>query len=117
MSESLRGSGVVSFRPLDEGGTEEVMVSSASFLVAGSAFSVSLGARVDSAALCAKVPASQLISGLGSDGFSLVHHHKQKGWSTAFVPAMWNFPCINGFLLIIRGFVKVAVFNADVIHR
>ena len=35
----------------------------------------------------------------------------------AFVPAMWNFPCTNGFLLIIRGFVKVAVFNADVIHR
>jgi gamma-glutamyltranspeptidase len=38
---------------------------------------VSLGARVDSAALCAKVPVSLLISGLGSDGFSLVHHHKQ----------------------------------------
>ncbi len=78
---------------------------------------MSLGARVDSAALCAKVPASQLVSGLESDGFSLVHHHKGEGQCTAFVPAMWNFPCTNGFLLIIRGFVKVAVFNADVIHR
>jgi hypothetical protein len=67
---------------------------------------VSLGARVDSAALCAKVPASQLVSGLESDGFSLVHHHKGEGQCTAFVPAMWNFPCTNGFLLIIKGFVK-----------
>ena len=117
MSESLRGSGVVSSRPLDKGGTEEVMVSSASFLVAGKAFSVSLCALVDSAALCAKVPVSLLISGAGSDGFPLVHHHKGEGQRTAFVPAMWNFPCANGFLLIIRGFVKVAVFNADVIHR
>jgi hypothetical protein len=55
------------------------MVGSASFLVAGQAFRVSLAARVDSAALCAKVPASQLISGLESDGFSLVHHHKGEG--------------------------------------
>ena len=108
---------MVSSRPLDKGGTEEVMVSSASFLVAGKAFSVSLCALVDSAALCAKVPVSLLISGAGSDGFPLVHHHKGEGQRTAFVPAMWNFPCANGFLLIIRGFVKVAVFNADVIHR
>ena len=100
-----------------KGGTEDVMVGSASFLVAGQAFRVSLGALVDSAALCAKVPVSLLISGLGRDGFSLVRRHKREGQRTAFVPAMWNFPCTNGFLLIIRGFVKVAVFNADVIHR
>ena len=79
MSESLRGSGVVSSRPFDEGGTEEVMVGSASFLVAGQAFRVSLGALVDSAALCAKVLVLPLVSGLGRDGFSLVHHHKQGG--------------------------------------
>lgn len=78
---------------------------------------MSLGARVGGAALCAKVPVSLPISGLGRDGFSLVHHHKRVEQRTAFVPAMWNFPCANGFLLIIRGFVKVAVFNADVIHR
>ena len=76
-----------------------------------------LGARIDSAALCAKALVLPLVSGLGSDDFSLVHHHKGEGQRTAFVPAMWNFPCANGFLLIIRGFVKVAVFNADVIHR
>ena len=78
---------------------------------------MSLGARIDSAALCAKALVLPLVSGLGSDGFSLVHHHKGEGQRTAFVPAMWNFACTNGFLLIIRGFVKVAVFNADVIHR
>ena len=77
--------------------------------------SISIAARA--LPLCAKALVLPLVSGLRSDDFSLVHHHKQKGWRTAFVPAMWNFPCANGFLLIIRGFVKVAVFNADVIHR
>ena len=78
---------------------------------------MSPGARIGGAALCVKAPVFPIVSGLGSDDFSLVHHHKGEGQRTAFVPAMWNFPCANGFLLIIRGFVKVAVFNADVIHR
>ncbi len=45
------------------------------------------------------------------------HHHQADGVLLVLCPPCGIRACTNWFLLIIRGFVKEAVFNADVIHQ
>ena len=47
----------------------------------------------------------------------LAHHHNKAHGRTGFVPRLRVFVGWHGFLLIIRGFVKVAVCNAGVIEQ
>ena len=121
MSESLRGSLACSARPLAGGGVVGVMMKSpwvfASVSIAGGAVSLcarGLVARCDPQFLRAPIRCRAVRFVLSK---SLACHHNGAGLRTGHAPGLRVFADCHGFLLIIRGFVKVAVCNAGVIQQ
>ena len=121
INESLRESVACVSRPLVDGGVEEVMVKGggvfAADSMAGAAWPLCADGVWAQWRATARNAPSRCVVARQSHAKPLAYHHNRANEHTGFVPGLRVFVGWHGFLLIIRGFVKVAVCNAGVIQQ